>query len=267
MTGLRITAAAFGILVACLGAMLLISGHDNLTSSARDADGYIMFDPATFERMSTAIVISDMDVLKGRFLVHAGDSGVPGWAIEDLEVRMRGSTSGPAALFMGVAPSSEVDTYLTGVTHDEMTDLELEVAEIRSVEYERHEGTTTPSTPGAELFWATAVEGTGLLTLDWTVRPGDWSAVIMNADASSGVGAELVFGAQASNIDTIGWTKIVTGLVALIGGALGAFLALRGRNREPEPPRDDIYAGPYDRPMELSPGKYDTFPADPRVSI
>lgn len=49
----------------------------------------------------------------------------------------------------------------------------------------------------------------------------------MNADASSGVTAELVFGARASNIGTIAWTKITIGLIALVGGGLAMFLGIR----------------------------------------
>jgi len=92
---------------------------------------------------------------------------------------------------------------------------------------QRHEGTGTLGAPGAERFWATSVAGTELQTLDWTVEPGDWTAVIMNADASSGVTAELVSGARASNIDTIAWTKITIGLIALVGGGLAMFLGIR----------------------------------------
>jgi hypothetical protein len=231
MTGLRTFVAAVGVLLAFLGGMLIISGHDNLTSSARDVDGYIMFDPATFGSASAAIVIEDIDVLKGRFLVHADDSGVPSWAIDDLDVRMQGDTDGPGALFMGIAASSAVDAYLDGVAYDEITDLELDVANVRDVVYTKHGGSGTPGAPGTETFWETSVEGPGPLTLDWTVEPGSWTAVVMNADASSGVTAELVFGAQASNIETIAWTKITIGLIALLAGGLTAFFAFRGRNR------------------------------------
>ena len=231
MTGLRITVAAVGVVVAFIGGMLVISGADNLTSSARDADGYIMFDPATFASASAAIVIEDIDVLQGRFLVHAGDSGVPTWAIVDLDVRMHGNTEGPGALFMGVAASTAVDAYLDGVAYDEITDLDLDVGNVRSVEYTRHEGSGTPDAPNTQTFWETSVEGSGPLTLDWTVQPGNSTAVVMNADASNGVTAELVFGAQASNIDAIAWTKITIGLILLVAGGLAVFFGLRRRNR------------------------------------
>lgn len=230
MKGLKTPAIVVGAIMVFLGGMVLLAGHDNLTSSARDSDGFVMFDSSTFERESAAIVIRDIDILKGRFLIHAGDSFVPGWAIADLDVRMQGVAPG-SALFMGIAPTTAADAYLGGVAHDEITDLDLDVATVRDVEYTRHEGIGTLGTPDAETFWATSVVGTGLQTLDWTVQPGDWTAVFMNADASTGVTAELVFGAQASNIGTIAWTKITIGLIALIGGGLAMFLGLRRPDR------------------------------------
>ena len=97
---------------------------------------------------------------------------------------MRGGTAGPDPLFIGIATTSDVDEYLDGAAHNEVTALDFNAADgvIRDVEYTTHEGTGTLSPPGAEPFWATSVEGTGLLTLDWTVQPGDWAAIIMNAD-------------------------------------------------------------------------------------
>lgn len=239
MTGLRTFVAAVGVFAAFIGGMLIISGHDNLTSSARDADGYVMFDPATFASASGAILIEDIDILKGRFLVHADDSGVPSWAIDELDIRVQSTTNGPDAIFIGIADSAAVNRYLDGVAHDEITELDLDVADVRDVEYTRHAGSGTPGAPVAETFWETSVEGAERLTLDWTVEPGNWTAVVMNADASSGVTAELVFGAQASNIGTIGWTKIAIGLIALVVGVLVAFLALRRIGRHSASPPTD----------------------------
>ena len=228
--------AVIGGLVAFLGAFVILAGADNLTSSARDADGYIMFERSTFERPSTAIVIRDIDVLQGRFLGHAGDSGVPSWAIEALEVRIQGAAPDPGALFLGFAASSAVDEYLGGVAHDEITKLDLDVGRVRNVEYTSHGGASLPGVPGMETFWEASAEGPGLLTLDWTVpSEGDWTAVFMYADASAGVTAEVVFGAQASNIEAIGWTKIAVGLVAFVVGGLAFFFGLRRLIRSPKP--------------------------------
>ncbi|MEN8113342.1 MAG: hypothetical protein ABFS21_03045, partial [Actinomycetota bacterium] len=113
MTGLKTTAIVVGVLAAFLGGFLILSGTDDLTSSSRDSDGYYTTDPATFDRASAAIVIRDIEIVQGRFRQHTADS--PGLLSGDLDIRMQGVTSGPGALFMGVATTAAIDAYLDGV--------------------------------------------------------------------------------------------------------------------------------------------------------
>ena len=229
MTSAKATAiAVVGGLMVILGAFFgLIAGMDNLTTSARDADGYLMFDRSMFEVPSEAIVISEPEVLQGRFAVHASDSGVPMMLVEDLQVRLRGIATDDGELFIGIGPSTAVDAYLQGMTFDEIADLDLDVARGKSVECETHEGAGLSGPPGTEAFWVSSAEGSGLLTLDWTVPDGEWTAIVMNADGSSGVTADLAFGAKASNIAVIGWTRIAIGLIAVLGGAIAIIYSVR----------------------------------------
>ena len=96
-----------------------------------------------------------------------------------------------------------------------------------NVEFESHQGSEPPGPPGAETFWVTSVEGSELLTLDWTVPDGEWTAVVMNADGSRRVATELAFGAKASNIGLIGWTRIAIGVIAVTGGMLAILYGVR----------------------------------------
>lgn len=142
----------------------------------------------------------------------------------------------PDELFMGIAATSAVDEYLSGVAHREITDWSSDLAAIVDVEYTTLQGTAPPGPPGNEDFWEASVEGTERLTLDWTVEPGEWTTVIMNADASPGVTAELAFGAAPSaNIDAIAWTSLAVGLILLIGGGLLLYLGLRRRDQHAVP--------------------------------
>jgi hypothetical protein len=134
---------------------------------------------------------------------------------------------------MGIGPTGAVDEYLSGVAHDEITDWNANVATINEVEYTTHQGTALPGPPGSETIWVTSVAGTGQQTLDWTIEPGDWTAVIMNADASARVAAEVAFGAlPTSNINAIAGTALTVGLIALIGGGLLLFFGLRRSGRD-----------------------------------
>jgi hypothetical protein len=100
--------------------------------------------------------------------------------------------------------------------------------------YLRESGGRRPATPARQSFWAASTQGRGTQTLDWHMKDGDWSVVVMNADGSRGVAADVSAGAKISFLDELGWISIATG-GALMTGALGlTVLGVRPpRNRPP----------------------------------
>jgi len=230
MTGRSITAIVLGGVAALVGLILILSGMGPM-GEYHDADGYYMSDALTVDRPTHAIVCDDIDLLRGRYETLAEDS-ILAFADEPDDVRMQGIASSPNALFLGIAPTSAVDDYFSGVAHDRITDWDSNLAAITDIQYATYQGTAPPGAPGAETFWATSVEGTGTQTLDWAIESGDWTAVIMNGDASGGVAAELAFGAAPeSDIDTIARTMLMAGAVALIGGGLLLYAGTSGLRR------------------------------------
>jgi len=220
---------AFGVVAAFVGFLLVWGAAAPLTEH-RDADGYYMSDFFTVDRPSRAIVTRDMGLLRGRYETVVESSVILAFVAEPDEIRMQGVASGPAALFMGIAATPVVDDYLSGVAHDEISEWEADRANIVDVGFTSQEGTVSPDGPATETFWVASVSGTGPLTLDWTIESGDWTAVIMNADAASGVTAELAFGAlPSSGIDALSWVALSVGLVLLVGGGLLVYLGFRHR--------------------------------------
>jgi hypothetical protein len=71
----------------------------------------------------------------------------------------------------------------------------------------------------------------GTQTLTWKVRDGDWSVVLMNADGSRGVAADVDLGAKLSFLL---WVAIglVIGGVLVVGGST-ALVVLAARRRQP----------------------------------
>ena len=230
-----------GAVLALVGVILIVGAMGPL-GEHRDADGYYMSDPAAFDRPSHAIVTEDVDLLRGRYETLGESSVVLAIIGDPNEVRMQGTSSGSNALFMGIAPTTAVDEYLSGVAYDEVTAWEVgRGAVISDVEYTTHGGPATPpNPPGTEGLWVASVEGTGLQTLDWTIESGDWTAVIMNADASAGVAAELAFGAALSSIDTIVATSLTVGFLALILGGLLLYRGLRSPEQYSKPLPADV---------------------------
>ena len=168
-------------------------------------------DPLTIEVSSRAVVTDDLELLRWNTM--------PDFAPTPDDIRVEGVAAGPGTLFMGIAPADAVAGYLDGVAHDEITEWDSTQDDIEYVVYTRKEGATDPAAPGTEGFWVASVSGSGEQALDWTVERGEWTLVIMNADGSPGVSADVRFGvATLSVLFPIGLASLVVGLVALIGG-------------------------------------------------
>ena len=231
MTGRSNTAVAFGAVAVLLGVVLVFSGMGPM-GEYRDADGFYMSDPFTVDRASHAIVSNDVDLLRGRYETLTEGSVVLGFVGEPDDVRMQAVARGPGALFLGIADTSAVNEYLDGVAHDEVTDWDSNLAAMTDIEYTTHQGSALPGPPSTEGFWEASTAGTGQQTLDWTIESGDWTAVIMNADASHGIMAELAFGAAPSpDIQAMALTTLAFGAGALAVGGLLLYLGLSGRDR------------------------------------
>ena len=203
----RIVLVVVGSLVALLGAALLAAGGVLLWAdrTERDDDGFLTTPTERFERDSYAIVSENIDFLEAEtgsdWVISEGILG---------DVRLRGASVDDGEVFVGIGPTSEVESYLAGVEHDEVTDLDFDPF---SPEYRRITGGEPDGPPTEQTFWAASASGTGTQTAVWDPESGDWTLVVMNADGSRGVAAELSVGAEA---DFLLWLAI--GL--LIAGVL-----------------------------------------------
>jgi len=76
--------------------------------------------------------------------------------------------------------------------------------------------------------------GVGGQEMVWAPAPGDWTLVVMNADGSRPVVADLSFGATAPGLSALWSALLGVGGASLVVGALVVALALRsasGRRR------------------------------------
>ena len=171
---------------------------------------YNLTDPLTIEVSSRAVVTDDVDLLRW--------STMPEFVSPD-DVRVEGVATRSDTLFLGIAPADAAAGYLEGVAHDEITSWDSSADDITDVVYARNEGATEPAAPETLGFWVASVSGSGEQALDWTIESGEWALVVMNADGSPGVSADVRFGvATLPVLLPIGLASLVAGLVALIGG-------------------------------------------------
>ena len=151
-------------------------------------------------------------------------TGVPGWLDGHLGT-IRVDPKGTGA-FVGVARTADVDAYLDQVGHDEITDLDYDPF---SIDTARRAGEGRPAMPTAQTFWAAT--STGGDRLQWKVREGDWTVVMMNADASPGVHVDAKVGAKLPILGGLGWAFALGGALVGLGAIATIVLGARASAR------------------------------------
>jgi hypothetical protein len=195
------------------GALLWADGQ-------KDAQGYISSDPERFATGTRALTSENLDLdLDGLDVVGTGEYG---------KVRLQVGDEGSEPVFVGVARTDDVQRYLRGVDHAVVTDFDTAPFE---ADYREAPGSAVPAAPAQQRFWDASAHGAGTQTLTWDVRDGDWSVVVMNADGSPGVHADVSAGAKLGFLDEAGWVLLGMGGLALVGAV--AFAVLGGRPPRP----------------------------------
>jgi Domain of unknown function (DUF4389) len=217
----RVALVVLGSIVALLGAGLLVAGGGLLWAdqTKRDEAGFLTTPTERFATSSYAITSETVD------LAGAEAEGAD-WALsEDVlgNVRLRGE-SPEGEVFLGIGRAREVERYLRGVEHDEITDLEFDPF---TVDYRRITGERPRGAPTGEDFWAASAAGAGVQTLTWEAESGEWSVVVMNADGSAGVAADLSAGAEANFLLWLAIGLLVAGALLLVGGAAMVYFGAR----------------------------------------
>jgi hypothetical protein len=208
--GARIALVVTGAVTGLLAAGLLAVGGVALWGeSEKDSDGYLATDSHHFTAGTHALASESLDIdLDGaEWLMDREDFG---------DVRVEVAPQGDEPVFVGIAPTDQVSRYLSGVAHTSVSDVDSWPFDA-SYDESTVAGDRAPARPGEQRIWAASVQGAGTQTLEWDVEDGDWSVVVMNADGSRGVDAEVEAGAKVPYLSEIGWTAAGTGAILLIG--------------------------------------------------
>ena len=203
-----------GSILGFLALLLLAGGIALFAIDDERTDGYYTTASHTYSTPTRALITETLDV----------DTDAPDWLFSTdtfghVRIDPR-STDAAQPVFVGIAPTHEVNAYLDQVQHDEITDLDFDPF---TIDRNRQAGEARPALPAAQTFWtASSVDGR---PLDWKVRSGEWSVVMMNADASPGVSVEASVGADAPFIRDLAWWLAIPGvglaLIALTVTSLG----------------------------------------------
>jgi hypothetical protein len=220
----RITVTITGAILALLASALVLGGALALYGEVeKDDDGYLTTETHRFSADTRALATEnlDLDLGEGDWVVEAGDLG---------KVRLEAKSHEGKPLFVGIGRTADVERYLNGVPHTTVHDVEAGPFESFDADYTRHAGNRHPVSPEHADIWAASNQGAGRQTVDWEIEDGDWSVVVMNADGSLGVDADISAGANVPFLNELGWTALGSGSFALVAGIGLLVLGLRRPN-------------------------------------
>jgi hypothetical protein len=217
----RIVALVIGCLLIIPSIALLLGGGALALGYAvgRDDDGFFETDIDP--------VVTDTVAVTAENISLSAEPGSPDWIIDalDADIRLRVSSVANTDVFVGIADEADVDRYLSGVAHAEVTGLDND----RSPTYRQYDGVDQIEPPMEQDFWTTAVSGPGTQELVWEATAGRWSVVVMNGDGSPGVAADVNVGARAGFVLPlalillgIGVVLTVSSIVLIVAGATGS---------------------------------------------
>jgi hypothetical protein len=215
-TGPRIASVVIGSVLALAGLGALGAGGTATWYDHHRDGGYIV---STVEARHTDGYAISSDRI---------ELGVPssGWQwtrdlIGTVRIRVTG-TGAEVGTFVGIAPTDQADRYLNGVPHTVVRDLP-------SRRLTTVDGTAAPPTaPAAAGIWVADSAGPGSRVLTWTPTAGDWTVVIMNADASRSLTVRGDVGATVPALTGIAVGLLIGGALLVAGGVPLVVLAVRG---------------------------------------
>lgn len=259
----RVVALVIGCVVAWVSfAAFAVGTLLFLGAVAQDDDGRIGLPSETFTTAASAIVSENVS------LVRSIDSEVA----DRVTIQTRVTSTDPAReVLVGIAPTDDVDDYLRGVAHTEVTDVEFAPFRAR---YRNVAGGDTAAPPLDQPWWSARESGTGTTQLDWRPQSGSWTLVVMNADGSAGVDADVSLGirvqplgAAAASVLGVAAILAALGVGSIVFGASGLGkrsapadvpTAVPSERNDTAPPSTDSIRYPValtgERPTSLSRG-------------
>lgn len=202
-----------GIVLALLGVPILFAGLGLgwALGTQRDDDGF--FNSPTRQLETTTTALSSTVLELGR----AGEDDW--WAdreVATVRVRAEALPTG-SEVFVGIGPSADVQGYLADAPYDEVDSFTADPFDY-SLTRRGGDGSLA-GPPGDQDFWVASATGPGVRTLEWDVAPGTYTVVIMNADGSEGLTADVSAGGRLELLVPIAWTLGLLGALMILMAA------------------------------------------------
>jgi hypothetical protein len=218
----RVVSLVIGCVFALASLGLAVPGMALLLAdrTARDDDGFLMSPAQTFQTSTYAVTSG------AQHLQADGPSDLtPAAFLGDAKLTAAGTSGTP--IFVGIGQADDVESYLDGVQH-------VTVTEIRDgdIAYRATPGGVPAGAPQTESFWVTKSFGPGTHQVTWTPENGDWAVLVMNQDATRGVGVTMTVGAEVPSMPWIIGILLSLAVTSLVLAVILIATPVRAASRE-----------------------------------
>jgi hypothetical protein len=211
---------SFGLI---MGGTSLKSIQDIMT----DDEGFIMSNTRQLQVSSYAIVVEDMDFdidpIALRWFETRGGF---------LRFKIVTTSNNPEKeVFVGIARYEDAYGYINSIEYHEIANFDLGWKNFGSgtsqIKYVLHPGETPASPPTIHSYWIIHGTQTGSQSLRWEPEAGRYYLVMMNADGSSGIDADVKIGVEIPFFAGIGNILLAAGVLIGFIGALILYFTIR----------------------------------------
>lgn len=217
----RVATLVIGALLTFGAAGAFVGGGTLVWANQQLREGDYLMSPEAAVTTEQYAVVSES--------VHLEGGGLD-WVVDEVvgDVRLEVTASDPNVdVFVGVAPSADVARYLQDVGYAEIDDIDRarDGRSARVVLTEHPAGAPTVLPTDSDI-WIAATSGSGTQSLTWRASEGDWTLLVMPADGTAGMSAELRIGASVPGLPWVIAGIFAAGAALLaLGGALIAVAA------------------------------------------
>ena len=217
-SGGRIIAVLAGSVLVLVGLVALALGGFGVVvdRAVRDEAGFLTSPSQTFTSSGYAVTSERIDI-------NTDTPGLPERLLGDARVTALAAQG--SEVFVGVAPTSEVRQFLRGVPYQVVSRLD------NGPVYRSVPGTVAARRPTSTNIWTVSSAGPGTQSITWPVKNGSWSIVVMNADGSRGVSADVSAGITAPVLSHLASALVWTSAGALLVGLVILLLVMLIRPR------------------------------------
>ena len=230
----RILAVIVGALLAFIGFGVTAGGGAMVVVHSTQRDG------AGFYNSSVERIQTPTSVLTTRLDLGGAGDLTPAHPLATIRITAS-PIAGGGPLFIGIAPQRSVNRWLSGTSYEQITDVTYLPFRTGT---EMVVGRGSVGSPTEQDFWVASTSGIGSQTLTWLTERGNWAIVLMNADARTGLAADVSVGARTGLLLPVGLLLGGFGLL-LLGGIAVMLAAVKGTGGpEPGAPAPAVQAAP-----------------------